>query len=64
MQPVKIKKDYSWKIYIYEDTVKACETGLVPDVKVPKHINPVKPVVESNAELLAKFRSRMGRKVV
>jgi hypothetical protein len=63
IQPVKISKDYSWKDDIYSDIERACETGLVPDVKIPRANVNRAASVHTKAELIAQHMSRMGRKL-
>ena len=60
--PVKEEKDYMWKTEIYKDIMKAVETGMVPDVKLPNIPKVTLPSV-SITELIANYKSRMGRKL-
>ena len=63
IQPIKVAKDTTWKSDIFSDIVKACETQMIPDVQIPqsdvtKVVNPL-----SKEEMIASFRSRLGRKL-
>ena len=56
-------KNYTWKTIIYKDIVKACETGLVPDVNIPKTSTRKFVAPVSKEELIAGHYSRMGKKL-
>lgn len=60
---MKTPKDYSWKSAIFCDIERACETGQVPDVKIPRSNVNKAEAVHSKADLIKLHRSRMGRKL-
>ena len=57
------QKSYNWKTNIYLDIVKACETGLVPDVNIPKTSTSKYVAPVTKEELIAGHYSRMGKKL-